>query len=68
MEQMVNVIVNNGLGVASFLALLIFMYKYMNKMETTLTKISDTLTLVQTNLLSVNNRLDEVEHKLNKED
>lgn len=68
MEQMVNVIVNNGLGVASFLALLIFMYKYMSKMENTLTKISDTLTLVQTNLLSVNNRLDEVEHKLNKED
>ena len=64
MEQIINVIVNNGLGVASFLALLIFMYKYMNKMETTLTKISETLTLIQTNLMSLSNRVDEIEDKV----
>lgn len=64
MEQFINVIVNNGLGVASFLALLIFMYKYMNKMESTLTKISETLSMIQTNLLSLSNRVDEIEDKI----
>lgn len=65
MEQFINVIVNNGLGVASFLALLIFMYKYMNKMESTLNEISKTLTLIQTNLTSLSNRVDEIENKIN---
>ena len=64
MEQIINVIVNNGLGVASFLALLIFMYKYMNKMESTLTKISETLSMIQTSLISLSNRVDEIEDKI----
>ena len=43
MEQIVNVCVNNGLGVASFIALLIFIFKYQSKANDTLDNISKTL-------------------------
>jgi len=34
MEEIINVVVQNGLGVASFVALIIYIFKYENKQMT----------------------------------
>lgn len=44
MEDLINLVVNNGLGVASFVALILFIFKYQAKCNDTLDKISTTLT------------------------
>ncbi len=56
MEQIVNVCVNNGLGVASFIALLIFIFKYQSKANDTLDNISKTL-------IELSERIDKLEKK-----
>lgn len=43
MEEIINVCINNGLGVASFIALIIFIFKYQSKANDTLDNISKTL-------------------------
>lgn len=43
MQEIINVCVNNGLGVSSFIALIIFIFKYQSKANDTLDNISKTL-------------------------
>lgn len=59
MEQIINVVVQNGLGVASFIALIFYIFKYENKQNDILEKISSTLT-------SLTIRVDKIEEKINK--
>lgn len=61
MEDIVNVCVNNGLGVASFIALIIFIFKYQSKANDTLENISKTLTELseRINKLEKINKIDE---------
>ena len=59
MEQIINVVVQNGLGVASFVALIIYIFKYENKQNDILEKISSTLILLTA-------RVDKIEEKINK--
>lgn len=66
MEQFLNIIVNNGLGVASFIAFIYFINIYMSKMDNTMNEISKTLSLIQVNLTTLQNRVDCFEEKLNK--
>ena len=61
MEEIINVVVQNGLGVASFVALIIYIFKYENKQNDILEKISSTLT-------SLTARVDKIEEKINKGD
>lgn len=69
MEQLMNIIVNNGLGVASFAAFIFFIFKYMSKMEVTMEEISKTLTLIQNNLNTLQARVDNIENiVIKKED
>lgn len=56
MEEIVNVAVNNGLGVCSFVALIIFIFKYQTKANDTLDEISKTL-------ISLNERVSALENK-----
>lgn len=63
MEDLIQLIVNNGLGIASFGALLYFMDKYMSKINETIRKISDTLVSVEKSLTDLTNRVDEIETK-----
>jgi len=55
----INVVVQNGLGVASFVALIIYIFEYENKQNDILEKISSTLTLLTA-------RVDKIEEKINK--
>lgn len=54
MENIINVCINNGLGVASFIALIVFIFKYQAKANETLDKISETL-------ISLNERVSQLE-------
>ena len=51
MQDFVQIIVNNGLGVASFIALIYFMSTSLKDMNTNMVAIKDTLVLIQTNLI-----------------
>lgn len=59
MEQIINLVVQNGLGVASFVALIFYIFKYENKQNDILEKISSTL-------ISLTQRVDKIEEKINK--
>ena len=65
MEELINAIVNNGLGVASFIAFIYFINTYMSKMDNTMSEISKTLTLIQGNLITLQSRVDDIENKMN---
>lgn len=65
MEELINAIVNNGLGVASFIAFIYFINTYMSRMDNTMSEISKTLTLIQGNLITLQARVDDIENKMN---
>lgn len=60
MEEIINVCVNNGLGVASFIALIVFIFKYMGK-------ANDTLDKINTSLTALTIRVEKIENRVNKE-
>lgn len=64
MEELINAIVNNGLGVASFIAFIYFINTYMSRMDNTMSEISKTLTLIQGNLITLQSRVDDIENKM----
>lgn len=66
MEDLVQLIVNNGLGIASFFALLYFMNNYITKINDTIQKICNTLDSIEKNLISLSNRVEKLEKE--KED
>lgn len=67
MEEIINIIVQNGLGVGSFISFLFFIFRYEDKQSETLNSISDTLLQVQITLSSLAERVDNIERKVNKE-
>ena len=66
MEELIQLIVNNGLGIGSFLALLYFMDKYLSKINATIEKVSETLVSVEKSLSDLTNRVDKIENSKNK--
>ena len=67
MEDIVQLMVNNGLGVASFLALIYFMNSYITKINEILVKISDTLEDVEKSLSQLSLRVERIEKEIDKE-
>lgn len=63
MEDLVQLIVNNGLGIASFFALLYFMNNYITKINETIGKICDTLGSIEKNLVDLSNRVEKLERE-----
>ena len=66
MEQIINVIVQNGVGVGSFLALLYFMNFSLKDIKEAVEDISKTLLLVQGNLTSLQTRIETIENKVER--
>lgn len=64
MEQLINVCVNNGLGVGSFIALIIFIFKYQNTTNETLNKINDSQIAMTTTLTDLSNRVTNIESEI----
>lgn len=65
MEEIIKVIVDNGLGIGSFISLLLFIFKYQDKSNEFLKKMSDTMVQMQINLATMTDRIDKIEDKLN---
>lgn len=77
MQDLVNLCVNNGLGVLSFVVLVIFVYKYMEKYNNTLEKFNETMVLqnktseeqtralekMQESIVALTSRIDNLENK-----
>lgn len=64
MEELIKVIVDNGLGIGSFIALLYFIFTYVKSLNDTMTKITNTLIEIQINLASITDRIDKIEEKI----
>lgn len=64
MQDLIQVVVNNGLGVASFMALIYFINTTLKDMNVNLINIKDTLVLIQTNLIKLSERVSDVEEKI----
>lgn len=68
MEELGKVILDNGLGVASFVALLMFIFKYEDKQSNLLNKISDTMIQIQITLATLTDRVNKIEEVINRKD
>ena len=66
MEQLVNLIVQNGVGVGSFIALLYFMGTSLKDIKETTEEISKTLLLIQNNLNLLEGRINTIENKVER--
>ena len=64
MEELIKVIVDNGLGVGSFIFLMFFIFKYQEKQNELMKKISDTMVQMQINLATITDRIDKIEEKI----
>ena len=64
MEELIKVIVDNGLGIGSFIALLYFIFTYVKSLNETMTKITNTLIQIQINLATMTDRIDKIEEKI----
>lgn len=65
MEELFKLIVDNGLGIGSFIALLYFVFTYVKEVNATMTKISDTMIQMQINMETMTDRIDKIEEKIN---
>lgn len=68
MEELIKVIVDNGLGIGSFIALLYFIFTYVKSLNETMTKISNTMVEMQINMATMTDRIDKIEEKINKKE
>ena len=66
MEEIIKVVLDNGLGFGSFVSLLWFIFKYEDKQSNTMEQISSTLVEVKTSLSLFNERLNKIEERLNE--
>ena len=65
MEEIIKVCVDNGLGIASFIALLYFIFTYVKELNETMTRISNTMIQMQINMEKMTDRIDKIEEKIN---
>lgn len=64
MEEIVKLIVDNGLGIGSFIALLYFIFTYVKSLNDTMLKISNTMIQMQINMEKMTDRIDKIEEKM----
>ena len=65
MNEIIKVCVENGLGIASFIALLYFIFTYVKSLNDTMTKISNAMIQMQINMEKITDRIDKIEEKIN---
>ena len=63
MDQLINIITNNGLGFASFLALIYFYQFFMKDLKETNEEVLKTLIEMKTSLSLMNTRIERLENK-----
>ena len=68
MEEIIKACVDNGLGIMSFVFLMVFIFRYQEKNNEFLKKMSDTLTQIQISMATMTDRIDKIEEKINRKD
>jgi hypothetical protein len=63
MQEIIDVIVNNGLGVGSFICMIYFVNVVLKSNNETLKDIKDTLLTIQTSLITLSERVSKLEDK-----
>ena len=63
--DIIQAVVDNGLGIGSFIALIMFIFKYQDKSNELMKKMSDTMIQIQINLATITDRIDKIEEKIN---
>lgn len=66
MEQIMNLVVQNGIGVGSFIALLYFMGTSLKEIKESTEQTARTLLLIQNNLTSLQERIETIENKVER--
>ena len=64
MEEVFKLVVDNGLGIGSFIALLYFIFTYVKSLNDTMIKISNTMIQMQINMEKMTDRIDKIEEKM----
>lgn len=64
MEQIVEVLMNNGIGFASFIALIYFMSTSLKDIKSSNQEISKTLIAIQSAMASLTERVNDIEQKI----
>lgn len=67
MEEVMKAVVDNGLGIGSFIALLYFIFTYVKDINNTMNKITDTMVEMKVSLSTITDRIDKIEEKIRKE-
>lgn len=67
MEEILKAVVDNGLGIGSFIALLYFIFTYVKDINNTMNKITDTMVEMKVSLSTITDRIDKIEEKIRKE-
>ena len=65
MEEIFKLVVDNGLGIGSFIALLYFIFNYVKELNETMTNISNTMIQMQISMATMTDRIDKIEEKIN---
>lgn len=60
MEEIIKAVINNGLGVGSFLVLIWFINQIMDKFSTTLNNINETQVQMQINMVELKNEIEKM--------
>lgn len=66
MDELINVAVEKGLGVASYIVVIYILFVFMKEFKDVMNNISATLIQIQLNLSQLNERVDKLEEE--KED
>lgn len=64
MKDIIDIIVQNGIGVGSFIALLLYIFNDKKESNTIMTKVSDTLIGINISLATLTDRVDKIEEKI----
>ena len=64
MEEIFKLVVDNGLGIGSFIALLYFIFTYVKSLNETMTQISNTMIQMQISIATMTDRIDKIEEKI----
>lgn len=67
MVEIIKAVVDNGLGIGSFIALLYFIFTYVKDINSTMKEITDTMVEMKVSLSTITDRIDKIEEKIRKE-
>ena len=68
MEEIIKVVSDNGLGIASFIVLIYFVFTYVKEINETMGNISTTMVQMQINMEKMSDRIDKIEDMISKKE